>query len=348
MRAAILGVGWSGEMHARSLRAEGIEIAAVVSSNGERAAEFARKWGIPRSGTDRSLLWGEDVDCVHVCTPPGSHFELIRELLAHGKHVLCEKPLCLDDGEAAALAGLAENSGLVCAVGFNVRAYLACRKARELVAAPEFGRVLLVHGSYLQEYGVSPVSWDWRRRAKMYAVTEIGSHWLDLARYVTGQRITAVSARLDRFHQTRWEKDGSIFNEFVEGAQPVAVAPEDIALLSLNFENGAMGNVVLSEASHGRGNRLSMEVVGERQTLWWMSEEPGKLYLGSGKFGQPVCYEFEDEFSHTFRRVIADVYAAIEGQGTGICTDFDQARDNVLLCSAAWRSAEENGTWVEV
>ena len=101
MKAVILGAGFAGRSHAAALRAAGVEIAAVITSRDETARAFAAQWNIPAHGTDIALALAADVDVVHICTPPTTHGPLIRQLLAAGKHVVCEKPLSLDVEEAA-------------------------------------------------------------------------------------------------------------------------------------------------------------------------------------------------------------------------------------------------------
>ena len=346
-KAGILGTGWIAELHARTLRSQGIEIAAVVGHSEENTQLFADKWSIPYYGIDMDLLYEKSVDCVHICTPPKHHHSAIKALLSHGKHVLCEKPLCLDIGEAEELSALAENSDLICAVGFNIRYYLACNKAKKLVQSDDFGRILLIHGSYLQEFGASPAQYSWRYADKLHAVTEIGSHWLDLVQYISGKRIISVSTQFDRFHPLRYAKDGMLYSEPVDQGKIVHIPSEDVALLSLRFEDGAIGSVVLSELSHGRKNSLSFEITGERQSLWWSSDFQNNLYLAR-KGASLSVLKFEDHFDNTFSRLIQEVYHAIEVNKPCGFPTFAEAQANVRLCEALWQSAENNSCWTEV
>lgn len=112
-------------------------------------------------------------------------------------------------------------------VNFNVRFHTACQAARKAVQAPDFGRVLLIHGSYLQEFGALPAPVDWRMNpqlaGRMHAVTEIGSHWMDLAQWISARRITAVSAQFDHFHPTRYAENGVMHAQ--PGPNPVPPWP---------------------------------------------------------------------------------------------------------------------------
>lgn len=349
LTAAIYGCGFIADAHADALRALGIPVVAVVGRNAERVKAFAAAKQIPTYGTDTALL--EKADCVHICTPPTAHYTVIAALLQKGKHIVCEKPLCLSPAEADKLAALAAQAGTVCAVGFNVRYHAACRRIREVVQAPDFGQTLLLHGSYLQEFGASPARFDWRYdpsvAGEMHAVTEIGSHWLDLAQYLSGVKITAVSAQFDRFHTQKYTENGLLYTEPAEGRTPLTVAGEDTAILNLRFENGAIGCVTLSEVSHGRQNRLSLELTGEHESVWWNSEESNRLCRGQKGCGvKTELFAFANGFADTLNGLISAVYQRIAYGGFDDYPTFRDGADNVRLCAAALRSAQTNGQWV--
>lgn len=343
-KAAIAGTGWIAQLHAEALRALHIPITAVLGSSPEKAAAFAEKYEIPNHAADPAVL--ELADCVHICTPPAAHGGLIRHLLSKGKHIFCEKPLTLDAKEADGLVKLAEESGLCCAVGFNVRFYPALQKAKELIASPDFGRLILIHGSYLQDFGAEPAELSWRYRDPLHAVSEIGSHWLDLAQYISGREITALSAVFDRFQPQRYVKDGQIYLSPEADRVPFTVDSEDSAVLNLRFAGGAIGSVVLSEISHGRNNCLTLEITGTHKTLCWNSERPHQLYIAEK--GKPEILDLTGDFAATFADEIADYYQALEQKTAFRCADFRQAGRNALLCSLAKDSADQNGLWMEV
>ena len=351
MKAGIFGCGFIANTHARALRSCGVELCAVVSRDEEKAKAFAAQWNIPRWGTDLSCMTEAGVDCVHICTPPETHYAAAKLLLEHGKHIICEKPLCDDPAEAAELAALAAEKGLVCAVNFNVRFHDACQKARQLVQQPDFGPVLLVHGSYLQEFGALPAWKDWRYDSKMHAVTEIGSHWLDLAEYISGQRVVAVSAQFGCFWPERHVKDGTMYARALEGSTVCAVESEDAATVQLRFANGSIGAVTLSEVSQGRYNRLTLEVTGEGKNLWWDSENQNLLsYARKGGTVESNVFAFGTGFDDTFRKLMEQVYGDI---GAGLpekaeYATFADGAHSVALCEAVYRSAKADSKWMRV
>lgn len=354
MKAVLVGAGFAGRAHAAALRACGVEIAAVVTAREESARAFAKEWNIPAWGTDTSVAFAPEIDAVHVCTPPTAHGPFIRELLAHGKHVVCEKPLSLDAEEARELARLAEESGCLCALSFNVRHHMACQRARELMASGTFGRPLLIHGTYLQEFHALPSPKDWRYNeavaGRMRAVTEIGSHWVDLAQYISGLRVEAVSASFGRFWPERSLKDGIMYPAGEPG-EAMHVVSEDAAAVTLRFENGVLGNVMLSEVSPGRGNHLSLEITCENGALWWNEEDNNRLYTArKGEGVHTEVFAFGNGFDDTFALLFKNFYAAVAAGGTD-CPSWPTFREGAsvtAVCRAMGESEANGSAWTRV
>lgn len=356
LKSAIWGAGGIANVHADALQANGIAIAAVVSVTAEEAGAFARRWNIPKYGADPEILFGSEIDCVHICTPPNLHFDMAMEALRRGKHVICEKPLCFDNEQARILRDTAREKGLVCATNFNVRFHMACQEARKIVSAPDFGRVLLIHGNYLQEFGALPAPRDWRFNPKlagrMHAVTEIGTHWMDIAQYISGRKITAVSAQFDHFHPVRYVENNVMYDEPAPGRESFEVDSEDVAIVSMRFEGGAIGVVTLSELSQGRYNLLSLEVTGEKKNIWWNSEAMNQLhYAEKGGTVQSKVFAFGNGFNDTFRSLIGAVYQDVARGCPGpdpVYPTFDDGMRNVMLCNAIYESAADHSKWVEL
>ena len=350
MKAALIGGGFSGNIHAAALRAAGIGLEAVVTSRPDTAKAFAEKWGIPRWGTDPGTALGEGIDAVHICTPPALHASYIKEALAAGKLVLCDKPLCFSPEQAREIAALARKSGNRCAVVYNVRCHMAVRRARELIQSGAFGRPLLIHGSYLQEFHLLPAAYDWRYDPEtsggMRAVTEIGSHWFDTVQYVSGIRISAVSALFKSFSPDRILKDGIMEKASPgkpEDGQRIRVDSEDAAVISLRFENGAAGSVLLSEVSQGRGNRIAFEITCEEGNLWWNGEENNLLHTAKrGEGIRTEVFAFGNGFQDTFAELFCSFYERGEGPS------FEEGAQVTEVCAAAARSAAAGSAWMEV
>lgn len=375
MKAALFGAGFAGEVHAAALKSCGIELAAVVTRSPASAAAFAEKWSIPRFGTDAALAFAEDIDVVHICTPPTTHGTIVRACLEHKKHIICEKPLSLSVEEAEELAARSEKSGLLCAVTFNVRYHQACRRAKEILDSGILGRPLVIHGNYLQEFNAFPAPLDWRYdpslAGDMRAVTEIGSHWFDIAQYISGEKIQAVSALFGRFHPERILEGGIMYpvkescgkktgQEPSEPAGTIRVHSEDAAAINMKFENGAIGSVLLSEISPGRGNRLTLEITCEQGNLWWNEEENNVLYHATKNGGiRQEIFAFGNGFGDTFTDFLKDVYRHTERLQSGTASEdavceksmwpgFREGAEIAAICQAAYDSDRDDSRWVTV
>lgn len=349
MKCAIWGTGSIANTHARALKKIGVEIAACVGNDYERTKIFADKYGIKTFGTDKELLFKEDIDCVHICTPPNLHYETASSLLKNGKNVLCEKPLCFDKKQALELKALSEEKGLLCGVNFNVRYYEAIKNAKKIIKNGEMGKILLVHGSYLQEFHLLPTEKSWRydekTAGKMRAVTEIGSHFIDLLTYLTGEKITAVSALFGRYNKER-KLNGSMMNLNV--GENISVLSEDSAVILAKLENNGLVSFTLSEVSQGRINRLAIEITGSKKNLWWDSENIGALNTAQGRDGiKTYLYPFNSGFDGSFEELIADFYSGIKGNGCNFPTAEDGAY-NIAVCDAIYESANNDGGWVKI
>lgn len=355
MNVAIIGAGQIAHTHAEALQASGIHIELVVDATLSVAKAFAEKYNIPRYGTDIEMVYTDQIQVVHVCAPPNLHYKMVSRLIKAGKHVLCEKPLCFEDDQAEELASLAKEYGVVCATNFNVRFHMACQKARQLVDSEEFGRVLLVHGNYLQEFHALPAPNGWRYdyalSGRMRAVTEIGTHWFDIAQYISGKKIKAVSAQFVNCTPIRHVKDGMMYPPDVEG-EALVVDSEDIASINIRYEDGVIGSVLLSEISPGRVNDINLEVTGEKGNVWWNSESYNILHNATKNSGvHTEIFAFGNGFMDTFRELVNHFYAAVrEGKEPEhpVYPTFEEAANVVKICNAVLRSADNDAAWEEI
>jgi predicted dehydrogenase len=356
--AAVAGTGFIGAVHVEALRRLGVRVAGVVGSSPERASESSID---PLPRVYESLgegLADPAVDVVHVATPNWLHYPHVKACLAAGKHVVCEKPLAMTAAQSAELLELAERAGVVHCTNFNLRFYPQVHEARHRVLAGEVGDVWNVHGAYLQDWLLLPTDWNWRLDPELggaaRAVGDIGSHWLDLAQFVTGKRVTALLADLATTIPTREQP----------AAGAVSVRTEDVAHVLLRFEGGIRGAAVISQVSAGRRNRLAFEVDGSRGAIGWCSEDNEQLWLGhrdrpnetlwrdpslgeaalrgSVPAGHPEG--FADTFKDLYRVVYRAVAAGRPGDGYPTFRDGHWANE---LADAVLRSNDQRA-WVEV
>jgi len=372
LKAGVVGTGFIGAVHADALRRLGVEVAGVVGSTPERAAA---KGLAPVYESLDALLADGEVDVVHLTTPNHLHYPQVMQALAAGKHVVCEKPLALTSAESAELVELAERSGLVHCTNFNIRFYPVVQEARERVREGELGTVWNVHGGYLQDWLATPIDWNWRlepdRGGELRAVGDIGSHWLDLAQFVTGQRIVEAFADLATAIPVRQRPVGEVETFAAAAGVERVDAPmttEDVAHILLRFDGGARGALVVSQVSFGRKNCLRFEVDGSAGALAWDGERNEELWLGrrdgpnevvqrdaallhplaATRTHLPVAHA--EGFADTFRELYRAVYADVAAGGPSEQPDYPTFRDGHLqnvLCDAVALSNRER-RWVEV
>ena len=371
LRAAIAGTGFIGRVHARSLRLAGAELSGVAASSPESAAAAAAELGANRAfDSAEELVRDPSVDVVHICTPNHLHVPLAEAALAAGKHVICEKPLAVDAAGAERLTEAASSAGREAAVPFVYRYYPTVREARERVRTGTLGKVNLLHGTYLQDWLLRPGDTNWRVDDELggasRAFADIGSHWCDLAEFVSGQRITRLSARLLTTVPERAGDPGR--HAFGSGdgsgtARPVAT--EDAALVQFETDAGALGSVVVSQVSAGRKNRLWLELDGSEEALAFDQEHPEELWHGTreslellrrdpAELSTPAARYATLPAGHPqgygdcFDAFVADVYEAVRGgrlpEGTPTFADGLRA---ALITDAVLASGRD-GHWVDV
>lgn len=356
MRIAIVGCGNIANMHAGILKSMNHEIVLAIDHQEENARRFADMWSIGRYSADINHITGSDIDCVHICTPPTKHYEQIKLSLDHGKHVICEKPMCIDSSESKELMLLAEQRGLVGALNFNVRFHHGCQEIKNTVHSDTFGQPILIHGQYLQAFHLLPAEYSWRYQPEisgpMRATTEIGSHWIDLARFLTGLEIVEVAANFAMFHPIRHLRDAVMYGEKTENSTLISVHSDDAAFVTLRFSNGALGNLLLSEVSHGRQNSLSVEVTSDKNSIWWNSESPYQINSSSDKSTRNISTNafgggFPDTFQSLFECVYHDIEQGAVSKDPSYPTFYD-GYQNSCVCDAIYQSANNNGSWTKV
>ncbi len=370
LRAAVAGTGFIGRVHARSARLAGATLIGVAASTPERGAAAAEALGAGRSFADaEELVESPDVDVVHICTPNHLHAPLALAALKAGKHVICEKPLAVDTEGAQELVNAAEAAGTVATVPFVYRYYATVREAKARVEAGAIGSINLIHGTYLQDWLLSPEDGNWRVDAELGGASrtfaDIGSHWCDLIEFVSGHRVTQVTAQLlTAIPERSTGEHQDAFASASSSSPRVQVSTEDAATMMFRTDGGALGTLIVSQISAGRKNRLWFEIDGSEAALSFDQENPETLWLG-GKEGATALTRAPEVLSPAaasyatlpaghplgyhdcFDTFVAETYAAIRGQAPAGLPSFDDGLRAARITEAVLGSARE-GRPVEV
>lgn len=237
----------------------------------------ASAWGWADSTDDwRAVTRADDVDLVDIVTPNQAHREIALDAFAHGKHVICEKPLAASLVAAREMERAADASGKVNQVCFYYRLWPAVAYARQLIDEGRIGTIRHFRGHMLQDYAGAPdapMSWRFRRAsAGAGALGDLGSHVIDLAEYLAG-RIARVTAHARTFISERATPNG--------GREPVDV--DDLTGMLVAFESGASGSIEASWAASGHRCDLGFDVIGDRGALRFGWERANELEFYSGE-----------------------------------------------------------------
>lgn len=252
-------------------------VAGALSANPENAKASAADLHI---AADRAYTSYEEmlrvektradgIQAVVIVTPNHMHFPVAKACLEAGIDVICDKPVTRTLEEALELEQIVKKSGCFFALTHNYSAYPLVRYARELVEQGKLGKVRVVQVEYPQEWLTEAAADDnkqasWRtdpaRSGLAGCLGDIGTHAFQLARFITQQKLSAVSADL---------------TSFVDG-RPV----DDNVHALLRFDGGAKGMLWSSQVAPGCENGLRIRIYGEKAGIEWAQENPNELWFG--------------------------------------------------------------------
>lgn len=374
--AAVIGAGFVGKAHIEALRRIPVPVRGTLVSSGERSDAAARALGLERAYQSvEEIAADPQVTAVHICTPNYLHFEQAAALLRAGKHVLCEKPLAMDSRESATLVALAQETNRVGAVAHNLRYYPLCVQAKALIESGAIGQVKLVHGGFLQDWLTYPSDWNWRLESKLggelRAVSDIGTHWLDLIQWIVGQQVDELCADLATIVPVRKKPRGHV--ESFSSAKNVPtdempITTDDYASVLIHLRHGAKGVFTVSQVSAGRKCKLHFEINGSEGSLSWNAEEPNSLWIGHRNQPNEILIKdpsllspaarpyaaypggHAEGYPDTFVRLFHDFYKYVDaGNFTAPRTfpTFVTGHEELILCEAIQQSAQDRA-WTKV
>jgi predicted dehydrogenase len=353
---ALLGHGFMGRAHSLALRAlpaHEVRPAAVprlvsICGRDAGAVERARvRYGWAEAVTDwRKQIADERVDVFDNAAPNGLHLEPTLAAIGHGRHVLCEKPLGRTAGEAHRLWLAADRAAVVHMCGFNLRFLPAVRLARELLDSGQLGEPTHFRARFLASSALRAdqrSTWRFRRSAAgSGAVADLGSHLVDLARYLAGE-VVAVSAATRTYVR---ERDGA----------PVDVDDAFAAIVEL--DGGGIGTLEASRAAGRRANACAFEIDATRGSLSFDLErlneleviatrketrrlevtDPGHPFMDLWWPAPGHSIGWGDSFTHELRHLVSAVTGATTVGPHG--ADFEDGYRCAEVCDAILRAAE--------
>ena len=281
-KIGLCGFGAMGKAHAYSVSALkfyypslsfSASIAGVCTTDLARSQAIAAQYGFQKAvPCEDDLIGDPDMDIIDICTPNIYHYQTIKKALAAGKHILCEKPLCVTAAEADEVAAIAAEKGLICNIVFNNRHLAPIMRAKQLIDEGRIGRVLSFSAEYLHNSCTDvgrPAGW--KQNADVCGggvLFDLGSHVIDLIYHLCGE-FADVSGRSQIAYGTRAGMDG----------EPWQTNADEAFYMTCRLQNGAIGTITVSKLINGANDDLSLNIYGERGSLRFSLMQPNFLYF---------------------------------------------------------------------
>lgn len=345
-------------------------VAGALSSNPENAKLSAADLHI---AADRAYTSYEEmlrvektradgIQAVVIVTPNHMHFPVAKACLEAGVDVICDKPVTRTLEEALELEQIVKKSGCFFALTHNYSAYPLVRYARELVEQGKLGNVRVVQVEYPQEWLTEAAADDnkqasWRtdpaRSGAAGCLGDIGTHAFQLARFITQQKLSAVSADLTSF------VDGRLVDDNVHAL--------------LRFDGGAKGMLWSSQVAPGCENGLRIRVFGDKAGIEWAQENPNELWFAElnkprqritrrGDIGSEIAARgirtpgghpegYLEGFANLYKD-IADILVARQQGESHFLQDWvpniDTGVEGMRFIQAVLDSSKKDGAWTKL
>ena len=289
MKIGLLGFGSMGRTHAYCASSLKFffdsdvtaEIYGVCTRNIENAKRACEKYSLGfYTDNEDDIIYNPEIEAVDICTPTIYHYETAKKAILAGKHVYCEKPLCVTYAQARELADLANEKGVCAQIVFNNRFLSAIMRAKEIILAGELGRIISFRAKYLHSSALDTnkrAGWKQNKDVCGAGVLfDLGSHAVDLIYHLAGE-FESVLCKSQIAYPTRIGMDGK---EWQTNA-------DEAFYMIATLKNGAHGTIEVSKVALGANDDLTVEINGEKGALRFSLMELNylELYLASAEQG---------------------------------------------------------------
>ena len=284
LRIGLLGFGAMGRTHTWAVQNipffygntdfEATTVGLCTTSL-QKASPLAREFGIPfATDCEDELINDPEIDIIDICTPNVFHYQTLKKAILAGKHVLCEKPLCITAEQAAEIAALPKKDGQILGMVFNNRYLAPILRAKQLIDEGRLGRILSFSGSYLHNSAADPhrpAGWKQDKSVCGGGVLfDLGSHVIDVISHLCG-KIEAVSGLSQIAYPTRKGRDGKDWQTNADEA----------FYMLCKTEGGAHGTVQVGKLQVGTSDELSFAIYGERGAIRFSLMDPNYLQFAN-------------------------------------------------------------------
>jgi len=269
----VIGYGFIGKVHTYSYRNIPflyrdppckVKLVGVCTSRLETARRAKEQGGFLVATTNhKELLEREEIQIINCCLPNYLHKDIVTAAIKAGKHVYCEKPLALNVKEAKQICEVAKDSGVKHQIAFQYRFIPAIMRAKQLIDEGAVGDIFSIRGVYLHSSCVIQPprrAYSWKAEYEKVGggvLVDLGSHLIDLTRCLVGE-----------FEGVRG---------FVKNFTSPDKRTDDLAIMDVGMENGAVGTLEASKMATGTNDELRLEIHGLKGAIRFNSMEPNWL-----------------------------------------------------------------------
>ena len=277
LRIGLVGFGSMGHTHAYAVHnlpyyyaplPFSAQIVGLCTTDPARAAKHAEQYALGRAYSSvEEMINDPNIDIIDVCTPNELHFDTVMAALRAGKHVLCEKPLCVTTEQAVEIAKAEKASDAICGMVFNNRFMAPMLRAKQLIDEGRLGRILSFHCAYEHNsstFAEKEPGWKQTATHGGGVLNDLGSHAVDLIYHLLGEfdAVQGLSQIAFSQHGKSWQTDA-----------------DEAFYMSASLKSGACGTIVANKLATGANDDLSLTVFGEQGSLKYSLIEPEWLYF---------------------------------------------------------------------
>lgn len=282
MKIGLIGFGFMGKTHAYAVQSLkfyykdipfDVQIKSVCTAHIETARSAAEQFGFEYYTTNEDdIINDEDIDIIDICTPNADHYSTLKKAVAAGKHIYCEKPLCVSYEQAHEIEELAEKAGIKLQIVFNNRFLAPIMRAKEIIDEGRLGRILTFRSAYLHS-SATDISRNagWKQNRDICGggvLFDLGSHAIDLIYYLCGE-FESVIGKSQIAHEVRKGMDG----------KPWKTNADEAFYMIATLKNGAVGTVEASKVAVGTNDDFTVDIYGEKGALKFDLMQPNYLWF---------------------------------------------------------------------
>ncbi len=311
IKIGVIGSGNISREHLRAYKANpNVEVYALCDINEDTLKRRGAEFGVERLYTDvNELVKLPEIDAVSVCTWNGAHAECTIAALNAGKHVLCEKPMAMNEEQAKAMKEAAEKNGKLLMIGFVRRFGNDCAIVRDFIEDDFFGEIYYAKTTYLRRKG-SPGGWFGdKSRSGGGPLIDLGVHVIDLCRYLMGchKPVSVYGATFHKLGDKRHIKAKAEY-ESAKVSNKDVFDVEDLATAMIRFDNGSVLQVEASFTLNIGKDKGTVELFGTKggakldPELTLYTDVNG--YLANVELAAPTALSFQGLFANEINHFV--------------------------------------------